>query len=89
MQIKKVKDKKSLNLFLKFTDKLYKKDEFYVPYMKADLKRTLTRVVLVDEIYTALILSDGKNLQGRILYTVDKHKQFGNEPADFFLCSSA
>lgn len=84
MQIKKVKDKKSLNLFLKFTDKLYKKDEFYVPYMKADLKRTLTRVVLVDEIYTALILSDGKNVQGRILYTVDKHKQFGNEPCGFF-----
>lgn len=76
MQIQKVADKKALSKFLKFADALYRGDKFYVPYMKADLKKVLTKLVLQDKTYTALIaVRDGKTV-ARLLYTVDRHKQF-------------
>lgn len=84
MKIEKVADKKGLKKFLKFTDKLYKGDENYVPQMKADLKKVMTDLVLVKKTYTALIVTDGRDTLARLVYTVSKHKQYGNIDCGFF-----
>lgn len=78
-------DKKDIKRFIDFADKLYEGDDNYVPYMRADLKKTLKKLLFVDQTYTALLAEgdDGKVL-GRVLFTIDKNKQHNTEKCGFF-----
>lgn len=83
MQIVQVNNK-LIKTFVNFPDKLYKGDDNYVPYMKADLVKTLKKLLLKDKTYTALLVKDGKQVLGRILFTIDKNKQLRTEKCGFF-----
>lgn len=75
---------KLIKTFVNFPDKLYKGDANYVPYMKADLTKTLKKLLLKDKTYTALLVIDGKQTLGRILFTIGKNKQLRTEQCGFF-----
>ena len=77
-------DKKLIKTFVNFPDKLYAGDDNYVPYMKGDLTKTLSKLLLQDKTYTALLVVDGKTVLARILLTVDKNKQLNTEKCGFF-----
>jgi len=83
MQILQV-DKKLLREFIDFPDKLYKDDDNYVPYMRADLKKTLTQLLFVEKSYVALIATENNETVARLLLTVTKNKQLNNELCGFF-----
>ena len=83
MQIVQV-DKKLIKRFVDFPDKLYKGDDKYVPYMKRDLTKTLTKLLIEEKSYVALLAVDGKNALGRVLFTVSKNKQLNTEKCGFF-----
>lgn len=83
MQIVQVNNK-LIKTFVNFPDKLYKGDDKYVPYMKADLTKTLKKLLLKDKTYTALLVKDGKLVLGRILFTIDKNKQLHTDKCGFF-----
>ena len=76
MEIVKVDDVKKLKKFLRFQDKLYEGDENFVPYIKSDIKKTLKKLLFEDKTYTALTAEENGVTVARILYTVDKHKQY-------------
>ena len=77
--------KKELMKFIDFPDALYKNDDKFVPYMRGDLKKTLTKLLFEDKNYTALLAVDenGK-AHGRVLFTIDKNKQLKTEKCGFF-----
>lgn len=77
-------DQKHLSAFIEFPDKLYSGDGNYVPYMKADLKRTLTRLLFKERSYTALIATENGETVARILFTVSKNKQLKTDKCGFF-----
>ena len=83
MQIVQV-NKKLIKAFVNFPDKLYAGDDKYVPYMKGDLVKTLTKLLLKDQSYAALLAVDGKTVLGRVLFTVSKNKQLNTEKCGFF-----
>lgn len=76
MIVKAVNDKKGIKRFVAFADMIYKGNDKYVPFMKKDLTKTLTRLVLKEKTYTALMVfgRDGAP-KGRVLFTVDVNKQ--------------
>lgn len=84
MEIVKVDDGKKLKKFLRFQDKLYKGDENFVPYIKSDIKKTLKKLLFEDKTYTALTAEENGVTVARILYTVDKHKQYHIDNCGFF-----
>lgn len=77
-------NKSLIKCFVNFPDTLYKGDDKYVPYMKRDLTKTLKKLLLKDKTYVALLAMDGKQILGRILFTVDKNKQLNTEKCGFF-----
>lgn len=83
MQIVQV-NKKFIKSFVNFPDKLYAGDDKYVPYMKGDLTKTLTKLILEEKSYAALLAIDGKQVLGRVLFTVSKNKQLNTEKCGFF-----
>lgn len=84
MRIEKV-EKKTLNKFLDFPDKLYANDPNYVPYMRGDLKKSLTKLVIERQKYTALIaLDDNEQVVGRVMFTIGKDKQLKTDKCGFF-----
>lgn len=83
MDIQQV-DKKRLSAFMNFPDKLYADDNNYVPYMKADLKKTLNKLLFKERSYTALIATDNGETVARILFTISKNKQINTEKCGFF-----
>ena len=83
MQIVQV-NKKLIKSFVNFPDKLYAGDEKYVPYMKGDLTKTLTKLLLKEKSYVALLAVEGKQVLGRVLFTVSKNKQLNTEKCGFF-----
>ncbi len=68
-------NKKLLKKFINFPDVLYKNDENFVPYMKGDLLKTLTKLVLEEKTYKAVMAEDNGIISGRLLYTFGKNKQ--------------
>ena len=83
MQIVRV-DKKLIKTFVDFPDTLYKGDDNYVPYMKGDLTRTLTKLLLQDKSYVALLAMEGRKVLARVLFTVSKNKQLNTDKCGFF-----
>lgn len=77
-------NKNLIKKFVNFPDELYKGDDKYVPYMKGDLTKTLTKLLLKDKTYVALLAVNGKQTLGRILFTIDKNKQLSTEKCGFF-----
>lgn len=77
-------NKKLIKSFVNFPDELYKGDDKYVPYMKADLTKTLKKLLLQDRSYDALVAIEGKHVLGRVLFTVSKNKQLNTEKCGFF-----
>ncbi len=77
-------DKKLIRAFVSFPDELYDGDRKYVPYMKADLTKTLKKLLLVDKTYFALLAKDENRVLGRVLCTVDKNKQLNTDKCGFF-----
>lgn len=77
--------KKELIKFIDFPDTLYINDDKYVPYMRADLKKTLKQLLFDEKSYTALLAVDenGK-AHGRVLFTIDKNKQLKTDKCGFF-----
>ena len=83
MQIVQV-NKKLIKSFVDFPDRLYQGDDKYVPYMKGDLTKTLTKLLLNEKSYAALLAMDGKQILGRVLFTVSKNKQLNTDKCGFF-----
>lgn len=77
-------NKKLLKDFINIADSLYKEDNNYVPYMRADLKKTLNKLLFEDKTYFALLAKDNGETLGRVLVTVAKNKQLNNELCGFF-----
>ena len=65
-------------------DEIYRGDQFYVPYMRGDLLKTLIRLVLKEKTYTALAVEDGGRYIARLLYTVDAAKRIGVDRCGYF-----
>ena len=84
MKIVKV-EKNTLNKFLDFPDRLYAGDPNYVPYMRSDLKKTLSKLIIERQKYTALIaLDDNDQVVGRVIFTIGKDKQLKTNKCGFF-----
>jgi hypothetical protein len=77
--ILEVTNKKDLKKFIYFITKLYKKSEHMVYPLFFALKKELTKEVLTDKRYTALLCKRDNKIVGRILYTVDYSKKQGKE----------
>ena len=84
MQIITVDDKRLIRKFVEFPDMLYADDPHYVPYMKADLTRTLRQLLLRDKSYFALLAVDGERVLGRVLCTISRNKQLDTDKCGFF-----
>ncbi len=83
MQVVQV-NKKLLNPFINFPDRLYKGDDKFVPYMKADQRKTLKKLLFKDKSYTALLVFDGKKVVARILLTMHPNKQLQTQNCCYF-----
>lgn len=71
--------------FVDFPDKLYHGDPNYVPYMRADLRRTLKKLLFDEATYTALLAENERGeVVGRVLFTIDRDKQLQTERCGFF-----
>ena len=77
-------DKKRLKAFINFPDELYADDDNYVPYMRADIKKTLTKLLFKDKTYCAVIVTDNGKILARTLFTIDKNKQLKSDKCGFF-----
>ena len=77
-------DKKLIKKFVEFPDKLYENDRNYVPYMKADLTKTLNKLLLEDKSYFALLAMDEDRVLGRVLCTIARSKQLDTDRCGFF-----
>ena len=65
-------------------DALYRGDDFYVPYMRGDLLRTLKKIVLEEKSYTALAVEEKGKYIARVLFTIAPSKQLKLERCGFF-----
>ena len=77
-------NKRNLRKFVDFPDRLYDGDANYVPYMKGDLTKTLSKLLFEDKNYVALLSTNENKAQARILLTVDKNKQLRTDKCGFF-----
>lgn len=79
-------EKKDIDRFINFPDFLYKQDEFYVPYMKGDQKKNLTKYIFEEKSYTALMAVDTetKEVKARVLYTVAPSRHLKIEACGHF-----
>ncbi len=77
--------KKEIKGFVDFPDQLYKDDPNYVPYMKASLRKTLYKLIIIEKTYHALmILSDEGEILGRVLFTIETNRQLHTDKCGFF-----
>ncbi len=76
--------KRTLGRFIAFPDRLYRGDDRYVPYMKADLKRTLTHLLFEKQTYHALLAYRGRRVCGRVLYTLSDNKRAQTDRCAYF-----
>jgi hypothetical protein len=88
IQIREVAGKGDLMKFIKFPNKLYKREKFFVPYLTADRKKFLDKKINPFFQHSRgayyLAYKDGQ-LAGRIAAIVnDMHNQFHNEKTGFF-----
>ena len=84
MQVVRLTTAKQLKKFVNMPDALYRGDKFFVPYMRADLLKTLKRLVLKEKRYTALAVEEKGKYLARILFTVAPSKQLKLERCGFF-----
>jgi hypothetical protein len=86
--IKVVQNKKDLKTFIHYIEELYKDDPRVVYPIFRSLQKELTKEVLEDKTYTALLCYQGNNVQGRIMYTIDSSKKQGKDIGyfSFFDC---
>lgn len=74
-----------LRRFILFPDRLYRDDPNYVPFLKADLKRTLRKLLFEDGTYTALLAEDDRGqVLGRVLFTIDRDSHLRTDRCGFF-----
>ena len=73
-----------LKKFVNMSDKLYRGDKFFVPYMRLDLLETLKKLVLVEKTYTALVVEQDGEYLARVLFTVGPSKQLKLERCGYF-----
>lgn len=66
------------------SDKLYRQDKFFVPYMRKDLLNTLKLLVLKEQTYTALVVEQDGEYLARLLFTVGPSKQLKLERCGYF-----
>ena len=84
MQVIKLATAKQLKKFIAMADGLYRGDKLYVPYMRADLLRTLKKLVLGEKSYTALAVEENGKYVARVLFTIAPSKQLKTERCGFF-----
>lgn len=84
MQVVRLTTVGQLNQFVNMADALYRRDPFYVPYMRGDLKKTLKKLVLEDKTYIALAVEEEGKYIARVLFTVAPSKQQKLEKCGFF-----
>ena len=65
-------------------DKIYRGDDFYVPYMRRDLLKTLKQLVLKERTYTALAVERNGEYIARVLFTVAPSKQLKIDNCGYF-----
>ena len=73
-----------LKKFVDMPDAIYSGDKFFVPFMRKDLLKTLTRLVLNEKTYTALAVEEGGKYIARVLFTVGHSKQLKMENCGYF-----
>lgn len=73
--ITKVTSKKELHEFVYFVKDLYKDDPYYVYPLFFMQKRELSKLVLNDKTYHALLYKENDLVKGRLLYTIDFSKK--------------
>ncbi len=77
--IRRVTTKGELKLFIHFVEKLYNDDPYMVYPIFSVLTKELTKEVLKDKTYTALLAYRDNEIVGRIMYTIDESKKQGKE----------
>jgi hypothetical protein len=88
VQIREVADKSDLMEFIKFPNKLYKDEKFFVPYLTSDRKKFLDKnknpFFEHSRVAYYLAYKDGR-LAGRIAATInDLHNEYHDEKTGFF-----
>lgn len=73
--IKNVNNKRELKTFIHYIEKLYKNDPYVVYPIFSSLKKELTKEVLIDRTYTALLSYKNDVVVGRIMYTIYPSKK--------------
>ncbi len=73
--IKEVTTKKELKSFIYYIKQLYKDDELYVFPIFYSLKKELTKEVLHDKKYTAILSYRDNEIVGRLMYTINESKK--------------
>lgn len=76
--------KKQLKKFIAMADEIYRGDDFFVPYMRGDLYKTLCTLVLEKGTYTALAVEDGGKYVARLLLTVGDAKRLDTDKSGYF-----
>ena len=84
MKVIQLTTTKQLKKFVNMPDKIYSGDKFYVPYMRGDLLKTLTKLVLKDKSYTALAVEKDGKYVARVLFTTGPSKQLKLENCGYF-----
>jgi len=70
-----VDNKKTLNDFIYFIKDIYKNDEHYVYPIFFAVKKELSRLVLEEKTYKAILSVEQNQIKGRILYTIEYSKK--------------
>ncbi len=77
--------KSEIKCFVDFPDQLYQDDPNYVPYMRASLRKTLHKLLVIEKSYHALMIqSDSGEILARVLFTIDTNKQLHTDKCGFF-----
>ena len=77
--------KNRLDDFLDFPERLYEGDQKYTPFMRAELKKNLIRLLFEEKSYTGLMTTDDTGrICGRLIFTIDKNKQLKTDRCGFF-----
>lgn len=84
MQVIRLTSKKQLKKFVNMPDSLYSGDKFFVPFMRGDLLKTLTKLVIKEKTYIALAVEDNGKYIARVLFTEGPSKQLKLSRCGFF-----
>lgn len=80
---------KEINRFIEYGSEVYNGDKNYVPYMRGQLKKTISNVVFKKKKYAAVCaFDDSDNIKGRMLITVGANigpnKQLNSQKCGYF-----